>query len=111
MRFDNISEANGIEHRLTKPNPPWTHGPVERMNRTIEDATVKRCHCDSRDQLRGHLQDFLDADIYARRLKILRGLTPDDDICKTWTSEPERFILDPNHQMPGLNTLVGANDR
>jgi len=25
-------------------------------------------------------------------------------ICKVWTSEPERFILDPIHQMPGLNT-------
>jgi hypothetical protein len=24
MRFDMICEANGIEHRLTKPNHPWT---------------------------------------------------------------------------------------
>ena len=35
MRFDMIFEANGIEHRLTKPNHPWTNGQVERMNRTI----------------------------------------------------------------------------
>ena len=41
MRFDMICEANGIEHRLTKPNHPWTNGQVERMNRTIKDATVK----------------------------------------------------------------------
>lgn len=34
MRFDMICEANGIEHRLTKPNHPWTNGQVERMNRT-----------------------------------------------------------------------------
>lgn len=26
MRFDLICEANGIEHRLTKPNHPWTNG-------------------------------------------------------------------------------------
>lgn len=32
----------GIEHRLTKPRHPWTNGQVERMNRTIKDATVKR---------------------------------------------------------------------
>ncbi len=38
--FDMICEANGIEHRLTKPNHPWTNGQVERMNRTIKDATV-----------------------------------------------------------------------
>ena len=29
MRFDMICEANGIEHRLTKPNHPWTNGQVE----------------------------------------------------------------------------------
>ena len=25
-------------------------------------------------------------------------------ICKIWTSEPHRFIVDPIHQMPELNT-------
>ena len=36
MRFDLICDANDIEHRLTKPNHPWTNGQVERMNRTRE---------------------------------------------------------------------------
>jgi len=74
MRFDMICEANGIEHRLTKPNHPWTNGQVERMNRTTKDATVKRFYYDSHDQLRGHLADFLDAYNYARRLKTLARL-------------------------------------
>jgi transposase InsO family protein len=104
MRFDMICEANGIEHRLTKPNHPWTNGQVERMNRTIKDATVKRYHYDSHEQLRSHLADFLDAYNFARRLKTLNGLTPYEYICKIWTSEPQRFIVDPIHQMPGLNT-------
>jgi hypothetical protein len=26
MRFDMICEADDIEHRLTKPNHPWTNG-------------------------------------------------------------------------------------
>ncbi|PPU84092.1 hypothetical protein XpopCFBP1817_20120, partial [Xanthomonas populi] len=26
-------------------------------------------------------------------------------ICTQWTSEPERFKVDPIHLMPGLNTL------
>ena len=30
MRFDMICEANDIEHRLTKPNHPWTNGQAER---------------------------------------------------------------------------------
>lgn len=104
MRFDMICEANGIEHRLTKPNHPWTNGQVERMNRTIKDATVKRYHYDNHDQLRSHLADFLDAYNYARRLKTLSGLTPYEYICKIWTSQPDRFIVDPIHQMPGPNT-------
>lgn len=44
MRFDMICAANGIEHRLTKPNDPSTNGQVERMNRMTKDATVKRLH-------------------------------------------------------------------
>ena len=105
MRFDLICEANGIEHRLTKPNHPWTNGQVERMNRTIKDATVKRYHYDSHDQLRSHLADFLDAYNFARRLKTLSGLTPYEYICKIWTSEPDRFIVDPIHPDAGTEHL------
>ena len=31
------------------------------------------------------------------------ALTPYEDICKIWISEPGKFILEPIHQMPGLN--------
>ena len=54
--------------------------------------------------LRTHLADFLAAYNFARRLKTLGGLTPYEYVCKIWTSKPDRFILDPIHQMPGLNT-------
>lgn len=77
------------------------------MNRTIKkDATVKRFHHDDHAQLRRHLQDFIDACNVGRRLKTLNGLTPYEFICKRWTSEPELFILDPTHQMPGPNTSL-----
>jgi transposase-like protein len=102
--FDMRCRENGIEHRFTKINHPWTNGQVERMNRTIKDATVKRFHYDSHDQLRRHLADFVSAYNFGRRLKTLKGLTSYEFICKTWTNEPERFTLDPLHQMPGLNT-------
>jgi hypothetical protein len=73
------------------------------MNRTIKDATVKRFHYDDHDQLRHHPADFVMAHNFGRRLKSLKGLTPYENICKCWTSEPERFRLNPIHQMPGLN--------
>jgi hypothetical protein len=41
---------------------------------------------------------------FARRLKTPGGLTPYEYICKVWTSEPDRFILDPIHQLHGSNT-------
>jgi transposase InsO family protein len=95
---------NGIEHRFTKLNHPWTNGQVERMNRTIKDATVKRYHYDDHAQLERHLNDFVGAYNFGRRLKTLKGLTPYEFICKCWTSEPKRFTIDPIHNMPGLNT-------
>ena len=101
--FDKRCRENGIEHRFTKINHPWTNGQVERMNRTIKDATVKRFHYDDHDQLRQHLDDFMAAYNFGRRLKTLNGLTPYEFICKVWTKHPNRFRLDPIHQMPGLN--------
>ena len=92
-----------IEHRLTKPRHPWTNGQVERMNRTIKEATVRRFHYESHDQLRQHLADFVAAYNFARRLKTLRGLTPYEAICKAWTDEPSRFIRNPHHQTLGPN--------
>ena len=74
---------------LTKPKHPWTNGQVERMNRTIKEATVKRFHYDNHDQLRRHLADFVAAYNFARRLKTLKGLTPYEYICKVWTKEPD----------------------
>ena len=102
--FDIRCHENGIEHRLTKIRHPWTNGQVERMNRTIKEATVKRYHYDSHQQLKTHLNDFINAYNFGRRLKTLKGLTPYEYICKIWTIESERFKLDPIHQMPGLNT-------
>ena len=102
--FDRVCREHGIEHRLTKIKHPWTNGQVERMKRTIMEATVKRFHYDDHDQLRRHLADFVLAYNFGRRLKTLKGLTPYEHICKCWTNEPERFTLNPIHQMPGLNT-------
>ena len=101
--FDLRCAEHGIEHRFTRINHPWTNGQVERMNRTIKDATVKRFHYDSHDQLRQHLGDFVAAYNYGRRLKRLRGLTPYEFICKAWALKPQRFTENPHHQMPGPN--------
>ena len=101
--FELACAQNGIDHRLTKPRHPWTNGQVERMNRTVKEATVRRYHYESHDQLRRHLGDFVAAYNFARRLKALKGLTPYEYICTAWQREPGRFTADPTHEMPGPN--------
>jgi transposase InsO family protein len=102
--FDLRCREHGIEHRLTKPNHPWTNGQVERMNRTLKEATVRRYHYSCHGQLSQHLQTFLAAYNYAKRLKTLKGLTPHEYICQCWTQTPHRFRLNPLHHTAGLNT-------
>jgi len=102
--FDRICYEHKIEHRLTQINHPWTNGQVERMNRTLKEATVKRYYYDNHDHLRRHLYDFINSYNFAKRLKTLKGLTPYEFIVKTWQKEPQRFTLNPNHHNLGLNS-------
>ena len=73
-------------------------------SRRPPSATVNRYHYETPDQLRVHLADFVTAYNFGRRLKTLKGLSPYECICKTWTAEPDPLTLDPIHQVPGLNT-------
>ena len=99
--FGRVCDAHGIEHRRTKVGHPWTNGQVERMNRTLKEATVRRYHYGSHDQLREHLSAFLLAYNYAKRLKTLRGLTPYEFVCREWQRDPDRFYRDPTQDTLG----------
>ena len=102
--FDRVCLGQNIDHRLTKVKHPWTNGQVERMNRTLKDATVKKYYYQTHEQLKEHMQTFLMAYNFARRLKTLKGLTPYEYICKIWTNEPDRFTINPFQHTVGLNT-------
>ena len=102
--FDRVCDDNTIEHRLTKVGHPWTNGQVERMNRTIKEATVKRYYYDTYDQLNHHLHTFINAYNFAKRLKTLKGMTPYEFIIKSWNNDPNTFIINPQHHNMGLYT-------
>ena len=40
--FDRVCHEHGIDHRLTTTNHSWTNGQMERVNRTLKEATVKK---------------------------------------------------------------------
>jgi transposase InsO family protein len=89
----------GIDHRLTKPCHSWTNGQVERMNRTIKEATVRSYHDESHDQLRDHLAALVAAHNFAKRLKTRCGLTPLQAIhnCLDRRTQPLQAIARPPH--------------
>ena len=97
-------EQNSIDHRRTLPKHPWTNGQVERMNRTLKDATVNRFYYQTHEQLKKHLHAFLMAYNFAKRLKTLKGLTPYQFICQQWQKNPLLFKFNPFHHTVGLNS-------
>jgi transposase-like protein len=102
--FKVLCEQHSIEHRLTKFKHPWTNGQVERMNRTLKEATVKKFHYDSVNQLKQHLYDFMMAYNHARKLKALNYQSPYDIIIQQWKLKPNLFHTNPVHYLVGLNT-------
>ena len=91
-----------MEHCLTKPAHPWTNGQVERLNRTIKEATVKHFHYQSTQELNEHPQAFLLAYNHVKRLKTLHRLTLHEFVCAQWQKNPTVFTRDPTHLTLGL---------
>jgi transposase len=98
-----VSEEHAIAHRRTTTHHPRTNGQVERMNRTLKEATVTTYDDQTHQRLKEHLHACLMADNCAKRLKTLRELTPDEYLCHCWQKEPKRFTSNPYHPTVGLN--------
>jgi transposase InsO family protein len=102
--FDRVCREHGIEHKLTKPYPPWTNGQAERMNRTVKEATVKVFHYPDLEALKAHVLAFVRAYNFAKHLKALRWRTPFQAVLDAWTKDPSIFKVDPHHLIPGPNS-------
>jgi hypothetical protein len=64
--FARVCDDHAIAHRLTKTNHPWTTGQVERMNRTLKEATVTKYYDHPHQYLKEHLHTFLMAYNFAK---------------------------------------------
>ncbi|MFX8922165.1 hypothetical protein ABTN04_18960 [Acinetobacter baumannii] len=65
-----------MEQPTTKPKHPWTNAQVDRMNRKIKDAAVKRYQYDDHEQIERHRTGFVTACNFTLHLKSPHGLTP-----------------------------------
>ncbi len=72
------------------------------MNRSIKEKTVYRYFYQRHEELRQHLELFLQAYNYGKRLKALKGRSPYEYICDCWRETPERFQQNPYHLNAGL---------
>ena len=55
------------------------------------------------ESLKAHVLAFVTAYNFAKHLKALRWKTPFEAICTAWTKDPEPFIVNPRHLIPGPN--------
>ena len=90
-KFDEICNKNNIEHRLTQFRHPWTNGLVERMNRTIKEATTKIYFYENLDELKKHLALWLKYYNYEKKLKSLKFKSPCDKIKEEFDKNPLGF--------------------
>jgi hypothetical protein len=75
------------------------------MKRTLKKATVRTFYYQIHQHLKEHLQAFLMANSFAKRLKTLKGITLSVDLCHL-AEKPDRFPLNPIHYTLRLNTEV-----
>jgi hypothetical protein len=74
--FGRARPTKGIEHHFVKVENPWTNVQVDRVNRTVKDATVKRFHDDYNGQIQQYLAGFTDTANHTLSLNALSRLMP-----------------------------------
>ena len=102
--FDQLCEALGIEHRLTKPKSPQTNGMVERFNGRISEVLATH-HFDCRASLEKTLKRYVHLYNHHLPQKAL-GHKPPITAMKNWYAEqPELFYRQPRNH-PGPDNYV-----
>lgn len=70
----------------------------------LKEATVKRYHFGTREQLERHLQLFVDAYKHVRRLKsAVRPHSLYEFVCGSWTKQPGAITVNPLDHALGPN--------
>ncbi len=101
--FTQLCQEFGTKHKLTKFFSPQTNGQVERMNRTIKDATIKMFYYDNIDQFKENLENFLNWYNFEKKLKTLQRRSPYDFTKEKYKQNPKLFHRNIVEECEGLN--------
>jgi transposase-like protein len=104
--FTQKCQEKGIKHKLTQFFSPQTNGQVERMNKTLKDATIKMFQYQSIDQFKVNLQDFLSFYNRSKKLSALKRLSPFDFLKNKAKIFPKLFHKNLDHLCSGLNNYI-----
>lgn len=100
--FDQLCEALGIEHRLTRPRRPQTNGMVERFNGRISDVlATHRFH--SGEDLASTLGRYVKLYNHQFPQSALNGRTPIQTMKHWYAERPDLFHRRP-YDHPGLDS-------
>ena len=106
--FDQLCQALGIEHRLTKPRAPQTNGMVERFNGRIAEVLATRRYDSAQDLETTLLRHVW---LYNHHLpqKALGHRCPMDAMKQWYTEKPHLFSKIPRNR-PGPDTAQVDGD-
>lgn len=93
----------GIKHKLTKFFSPQTNGQVERMNKTLKDATIKMFHYHTVEQFTVNLHDFLNYYNCSKKLRAIGRISPYDFLKEKYRINPKLFTKNLDHHCVGLD--------
>lgn len=100
--FDQLCEALGIEHRLTRLRTPQTNGMVERFNGRISDI-LKTHRFDSALDLEQTLHRYVTLYNHHLPQSALASKTPMQAMNEWYQSHPQLFLRKP-YNRPGLDS-------
>ena len=100
--FDQLCDALGIEHRLTKPRTPQTNGMVERFNGRISDVLNTHRFVSGQD-MQGTLLRYTALYNHQFPQSVLQSKTPMQAIKNWYKTHPHLFHRKP-YDRPGCDT-------
>lgn len=77
---------------------------IQRLDRTFKDGTVNASPAKTATNSETQVADFVAADDFDLWLHAAQPPHAYEYFAKIWRSEPDRYIVDQIHQMPGLKT-------